>query len=180
MNSRGAPFKLSGIERTMNNILLVIFIILVIISIISLIFYISWRNKYFKDLDYLCYDSENSTNKIFKTNCIVAGDYTNLGYFFTFFILYSNFLPISLYLTVEICKFYQALYIDNDLKMYHEETDTPALARTSNMNADLGMVEYIFSDKTGMYLRTCIYMYAYVYMYIHAYTYIYIYAHIYV
>ena len=25
----------------------------------------------------------------------------------------------------------------------------PALARTSNMNADLGQIEYIFSDKTG-------------------------------
>ena len=27
--------------------------------------------------------------------------------------------------------------------------DTPAQARSSNMGADLGQVEYIFSDKTG-------------------------------
>jgi len=33
--------------------------------------------------------------------------------------------------------------------MYHEEQDTPALARTSNMNGDLGQIEYVFSDKTG-------------------------------
>lgn len=33
--------------------------------------------------------------------------------------------------------------------MYHAETDTPALARTSNLNEELGQVQYIFSDKTG-------------------------------
>lgn len=33
--------------------------------------------------------------------------------------------------------------------MYHAESDTPAMARTSNLNEELGMVKYIFSDKTG-------------------------------
>ncbi len=33
--------------------------------------------------------------------------------------------------------------------MYDEETDTPASARTSNLNEELGQVKYIFSDKTG-------------------------------
>ncbi|CAN0433669.1 unnamed protein product, partial [Hapterophycus canaliculatus] len=29
------------------------------------------------------------------------------------------------------------------------QQDTPAQARSSNMGADLGQVEYVFSDKTG-------------------------------
>jgi P-type E1-E2 ATPase len=33
--------------------------------------------------------------------------------------------------------------------MYDKETDTPANARTSNLNEELGQVKYIFSDKTG-------------------------------
>ena len=33
--------------------------------------------------------------------------------------------------------------------MYDPETDTPALARTSNLNEELGQIQYIFSDKTG-------------------------------
>jgi phospholipid-transporting ATPase len=33
--------------------------------------------------------------------------------------------------------------------MYHAETDTPALARNSNLNEELGQVKYVFSDKTG-------------------------------
>jgi phospholipid-transporting ATPase len=29
----------------------------------------------------------------------------------------------------------------------------PALARTSNLNEDLGQIEYVFSDKTGTLTR---------------------------
>ena len=41
------------------------------------------------------------------------------------------------------------MFINRDQAMYHEETDTPALARTSNLNEELGMVNTILSDKTG-------------------------------
>lgn len=41
------------------------------------------------------------------------------------------------------------MFINRDQTMYHEETDTPALARTSNLNEELGMVNTILSDKTG-------------------------------
>ena len=149
MNSRGAPFKISGIEKTMNNILLVVLGALFFISLVSLISYIVWTNENYSQLDYLCYNFANSVNTIYRTECDSSGDYSYWGYFFTFFILYSNFLPISLYVTVEICNYYLAYYIDNDIEMYDELSDTPAVARTSNMNADLGMVQYIFSDKTG-------------------------------
>lgn len=47
----------------------------------------------------------------------------------------------------------QAFYIDQDLSMYDSSSDTPALARTSNMNGDLGSVRYVFSDKTGTLTR---------------------------
>jgi magnesium-transporting ATPase (P-type) len=33
--------------------------------------------------------------------------------------------------------------------MYDPVTDTPAEAHTSGMSADLGQVQYVFSDKTG-------------------------------
>lgn len=33
--------------------------------------------------------------------------------------------------------------------MYDEVSDTPAMARTSNLNEELGQIKYIFSDKTG-------------------------------
>jgi phospholipid-translocating ATPase len=33
--------------------------------------------------------------------------------------------------------------------MYYDKTDTPAHARTTTLNEELGQVQYIFSDKTG-------------------------------
>ena len=149
MNSRGAPFKTSAIERTMNKILLVVMLTLFCLSFISLIFYIAYMDKNYGKLNYLCYNFSNSFNSVYRNDCESEGNYTFVGYFFTFFILYSNFLPISLYVTVEICNYYQAYFIDNDIEMYDNSSDTCAVARTSNMNADLGMVEYVFADKTG-------------------------------
>lgn len=33
--------------------------------------------------------------------------------------------------------------------MYHAQNDTPAEARTTTLNEELGQIKYIFSDKTG-------------------------------
>lgn len=35
------------------------------------------------------------------------------------------------------------------LSMYDEKTDQPARANNSNVNEDLGQIEYLFTDKTG-------------------------------
>lgn len=60
-----------------------------------------------------------------------------------------NFAKISQFYPANI----QAIFINMDIDMYHEESDTPAMARTSNLNEELGMVKYIFSDKTGTLTR---------------------------
>jgi P-type E1-E2 ATPase len=36
-----------------------------------------------------------------------------------------------------------------DLNMYDLEQDMPMRAQSSNLNEELGQVEYVFSDKTG-------------------------------
>eukprot|EP01041_Mallomonas_annulata_P008259 gene8259-16990_t len=149
MNSRAAPSKLSSIERTMNNLIYLIFSTQVLISTISLISYVVWKNFNYDKLDYLCYNFSDSYNPIYRLDCIQEDEYNDIGYWFTFFILFNNFMPISLYVTVELCNYVQAFYVDNDIEMYDPVSDTPALSRTSNMNGDLGMVEFVFSDKTG-------------------------------
>ena len=69
--------------------------------------------------------------------------------YITFVLLLNNFIPISLYVSMEIAKTIQGLQMNWDIEMYHPETDTPALTRTTNLNEELGQIQYIFSDKTG-------------------------------
>ena len=68
---------------------------------------------------------------------------------FTFIILYNNIIPISLQVTLEMVKFVQAIFIGWDMEMYDAKNDYHATCRTSNLNEELGQIEYIFSDKTG-------------------------------
>ena len=70
----------------------------------------------------------------------------NIG---VWFIAMMNFVPISLLITIEMVNFIQAKFISWDMMVYDEARDLPALVQSSNLNEELGMVHYIFSDKTG-------------------------------
>ena len=43
-------------------------------------------------------------------------------------------------MTIETINIFQAMFIDQDLEMYDKELGVAAMARTSNMNGDLGQV----------------------------------------
>lgn len=55
----------------------------------------------------------------------------------------------SLMVTMEIVKVVQSKLIGDDLDIYYDKTDMPAVARSSGLIEELGQVEYVFSDKTG-------------------------------
>jgi magnesium-transporting ATPase (P-type) len=65
-----------------------------------------------------------------------------------FVTLLSNFVPLSMYVTLEMVNFFCLWLVYVDREMYDPKTDTRALARSTNVT-DLGQVQYIFSDKTG-------------------------------
>lgn len=66
-----------------------------------------------------------------------------------YFIIMQNFVPISLNVSLEFVKYWQAYFIEQDLAMYDEASDTPAIVRSSSLNEDLGRVHHVFTDKTG-------------------------------
>lgn len=66
-----------------------------------------------------------------------------------FIIMYNTLIPLSLYVTMEIIKVAQLLLLQSDIDMYHQESNTPADAKTATILEELGQVSYIFSDKTG-------------------------------
>uniref|UniRef100_A0A4W6CB45 Phospholipid-transporting ATPase n=1 Tax=Lates calcarifer TaxID=8187 RepID=A0A4W6CB45_LATCA len=69
--------------------------------------------------------------------------------FWSYVIVLNTVVPISLYVSVEIIRLGNSFYIDWDRKMYYPKNDTPAQARTTTLNEELGQIKYIFSDKTG-------------------------------
>nr|XP_019918067.2 probable phospholipid-transporting ATPase IA isoform X5 [Crassostrea gigas] len=145
LNSTSAPLKRSHVEKVTNNQILFLFGVLIVLSLASTIANRVWTSWHVDKDWYLAYQ-ENSSN--------TDSPPSNFGYnFLTFIILYNNLIPISLQVTLEVVKFIQAIFINWDLDMYHAETDTPAMARTSNLNEELGQVKYIFSDKTGTLTR---------------------------
>ena len=67
----------------------------------------------------------------------------------TFIVIFESFIPISLHITLEFVKFCQAYFINWDKDMYHERSATFATAKTSNLNEELGQINFVFTDKTG-------------------------------
>lgn len=63
--------------------------------------------------------------------------------------MFTNLVPISLLVCLETVKFLQGFILAWDVQMYDYENDVEMKAQSSNLNEELGMVEFVFSDKTG-------------------------------
>jgi P-type E1-E2 ATPase len=72
----------------------------------------------------------------------------DLTTFFTYIVLLNSFIPLSLIVTLELAIFMQALFMGWDMEMATEGKG-PMSVYSSSLNAELGQIEYIFSDKTG-------------------------------
>ena len=69
--------------------------------------------------------------------------------FGTWILLFTNMVPISLLVTMELVKFWQAEFIMWDFKIFCEEKEMHTKVQSSNLNEELGQINYVFSDKTG-------------------------------
>ncbi|KAK8647609.1 hypothetical protein V6N13_121340 [Hibiscus sabdariffa] len=146
MNSMNVPSKRSTLERRLDKLILALFSTLFSMCLLG-----AMGSGIFIDRKYfylgLRQNVEDQFNPSKRFLVIILTMLTLLT-------LYSTIIPISLYVSIETIKFIQSSqFINKDLNMYHAETNTPASARTSNLNEELGQVEYIFSDKTGTLTR---------------------------
>ncbi|KAK3825379.1 MAG: hypothetical protein J3Q66DRAFT_278169 [Benniella sp.] len=131
LNSGETPSKRSRIEKTMNIQVALNFGILLLLCIVcaigSTINDRRWR------------DTTAAQLWVASTRGVVIEGVVT---FFTSLIIFQNIIPISLYISIEFVKTFQAFFIWKDSDMYDW-----------NLTDDLGQIEYVFSDKTGTLTR---------------------------
>jgi len=69
--------------------------------------------------------------------------------FLAMLIIMQVLIPVSLYVTMEFVKLGQVGFLGSDEELYSAEADKGVECRTFNITDELGMVEHVFSDKTG-------------------------------
>ena len=69
--------------------------------------------------------------------------------FFSFLLLLNTMIPISLIVTIEIVKFFQGYFMNNDVKMFSNAKEKFVKVNSCSLNEELGQIKYVFSDKTG-------------------------------
>ncbi|KAF2100737.1 putative phospholipid-transporting ATPase [Rhizodiscina lignyota] len=138
-NASATPIKTTAVDKMVNIQILLLVGILLILCVISSIGDLIIKATTGNKLQYLDLGSQSAGQR-------VKGFFSDI---LTYWVLYSNLIPLSLFVTLEIVKYAQAFMINTDLDIYYDPTDTPANCRTSSLVEELGQVEYIFSDKTG-------------------------------
>ncbi|XP_047324539.1 probable phospholipid-transporting ATPase 4 [Impatiens glandulifera] len=142
-NSTRSPSKRSTIEKQMDKIIYILFSLLLLLSFASSIAFADRTEKKMPDWWYM--QPFNKSEFYNPKKPALSG----LFHLVTALILYGYLIPISLYVSIEVVKVLQAIFINQDIHMFDEDTGTPAQARTSNLNEELGQVDTILSDKTG-------------------------------
>jgi len=143
MNNKFPPSKMSNLEGYLNRAIIIIFfaqIILVSITVIS-IYILGFEN--FNKFPYV-YTNGSSSGSVLPLW---------LESWIVFFLLFNNFIPISLYVTIELVNVGQSYLIANDIDIYDETLNCPCAVRSSNLVQELGQISNVFSDKTGTLTR---------------------------
>jgi phospholipid-transporting ATPase len=138
-SQKGAP-KQSHLEKTINNLIGLIFLFQICLCVIlgilnSSWFYLNADTHYYLELKN---DPYNNTYPI-----------SGLIGFFSFVLLLNTMIPISLIVTIEVVKYVQAYFMNCDVEMYSNVKSKFVKCNTSSLNEELGQIKYIFSDKTG-------------------------------
>ena len=136
-NSKKPRMKYSKVETLMNKMLIAIFISQTLLCVLSAILHKVYYVKYLEDNPYL--------NKMDVKNI----DIDSVVNYFSYILLYNTMIPISLIITMEIVKGIQAVFLWLDAEGYSLIRKKNIQPHSINLNEELGMVNYIFTDKTG-------------------------------
>ena len=140
INSPNLKNKHSSVEMHMNMYVIYIFLLQVCLAAILAICYIIAYYTGFDKYKKFIYPDHEKKKSIFETFFIIT---------FTWIIVCTNFVPISLLVTMETIKFLQGMFMEFDIDMYSKKERSGCKVQTSPLNEELGQIKYVFSDKTG-------------------------------
>ena len=124
--------KVSALEKLTGEFTLIAFWIQVILCVVgALVWGLIASSATFEQKLYLNI-STLTRAEIFGKACLK---------FFSFLILFSNFIPISLTVTMGIVKVFQSAVMERSAERI--------FVRSSDLNEELGQVDFLFTDKTG-------------------------------
>uniref|UniRef100_A0A4W6EHI1 ATPase phospholipid transporting 11C n=1 Tax=Lates calcarifer TaxID=8187 RepID=A0A4W6EHI1_LATCA len=138
LNYQGKSQKRSAVEKSINAFLLVYLCILVSKALVCTTLKYVWQSKPGQDEPW--YNEKTQREK--DTNLMFTD-------FLSFMVLFNFIIPVSMYVTVEMQKFLGSFFITWDKDFFDPEIKEGALVNTSDLNEELGQVEYVFTDKTG-------------------------------
>ncbi|TRY92635.1 hypothetical protein DNTS_007692 [Danionella cerebrum] len=153
LNYQSKSQKRSAVEKSMNAYLIVYLCILISKALINTVLKYVWQADANRDEPWY-----NQKTEIERQRHVIIRAFTD---FLAFMVLFNYIIPVSMYVTVEMQKFLGSYFILWDDDMFDEEIGERPLVNTSDLNEELGQVEYVFTDKTGtltennMELREC-------------------------
>ncbi|KAB1253681.1 Phospholipid-transporting ATPase IG [Camelus dromedarius] len=141
LNYQGKSQKRSAVEKSINAFLIVyLFILLTKAAVCTTLKYV-WQSTPYNDEPWY-----NQKTQKERESLKVLKMFTD---FLSFMVLFNFIIPVSMYVTVEMQKFLGSFFISWDKDFYDEEINEGALVNTSDLNEELGQVDYVFTDKTG-------------------------------
>ena len=147
-NAKDPVTKYSSVELLMNKALICIFILQSIFCIIAAVL----RGYYYKNNNLEGADGGGGN----ENKPEISFGYTIHGYslesflnYFTYILLLNTMIPISLIITLEIIKLIQGVFMRKDAYSYSKIRKKWLSPNSISLNEECGLVNYIFSDKTG-------------------------------
>ncbi|KAI4885360.1 hypothetical protein NFI96_014332 [Prochilodus magdalenae] len=141
LNYQGKSQKRSAVEKSINAFLLVYLCILISKAVVCTTLKYVWQSQDGQDEPWY-----NQKTQKEKDTYVYLKMFTD---FLSFMVLFNFIIPVSMYVTVEMQKFLGSFFITWDKDFFDPEIHEGALVNTSDLNEELGQVEYVFTDKTG-------------------------------